>query len=269
MKTAITALAIVAGTTASAQTLTAVAANPANNNFASETFSNITPGYDGAAMLNTWAPGDMFGRTNDPAAQLTTGGMPFAMVDESTSTFPTDTAGIIVRGVDNGDFFGVVDIVNADNVSGFGTADYSWTNTGAGTIVDSFSVDVAAMGDFEAADQYRFDISVDGGTTFAFSQTASADENIAQLYTVASGATSTLNDPMTFDGSVLDNNFATFTFTGLNLAVTGDIVLRFVATTDGGTEAFAWRNANIEVIPAPASAALLGLGGIAALRRRR
>ncbi len=267
MKTAIIALAIAAGTTANAQTLTAVAANPANNNFASEVISVDLP-YDGIAMLNTWAPGDMFGRTNDLAAQGTPAGLPFAIVDESTSTFPTDTAGIIVRGVDNGDFFGVVDTVNNLNVSG-GSADYTWNNTGAGTIVDTFSVDVAAMGDFEADDLYNFSISTDGGATFPFSALASANEDIAQQYTVASGAVSTLNDPMTFNGNVLDNNFLTVTFSGLNLAVTGDIVLRFAGQTDGGFEAFAWRNASIGVIPAPASAALLGLGGLAAIRRRR
>ncbi|MEL6498258.1 MAG: hypothetical protein AAGJ54_10005 [Planctomycetota bacterium] len=267
MKTAISALVIAAGTTASAQTLTAVAEDASNNNFATEVITVDLP-YDGAAMLNTWAPGDMFGRINDPDGQLTTGGLPFAMVDESTSTFTTDTFGIIDRATDFGDFFGVVDTVNGSNGSG-GSADYTWINTGAGTIVNSFSVDVAAMGDFEGTDLYNFSISTDGGATFPFSALASANEDIAQQYQVASGALSTLNDPMTFDGNALNNDFLTVTFSGLNLAVTGDIVLRFAGQSDGGTEAFAWRNASIEVIPAPASAALLGLGGLAAARRRR
>ncbi|MEO0630245.1 MAG: hypothetical protein AAFY46_05910 [Planctomycetota bacterium] len=260
MKTAITALAIAAGTTASAQTLTAVSSS---NNFASEVITVDLP-YDGNAMLDTWAPGDMFGRTSRGAA---TNGLPFAMADDSASIFPGDTAGIIGE-ADLADFFGVVDTVNNDNASG-GSALYTWANTGAGTIVDSFSVDVAAMGDFEGSDLYNFELSTDGGNTFGFAALASANEDIAQQYTVDSGAVSTLNDPMTFDGNVLDNNFLTVTFSGLNLAVTGDIVLRFSGQSDGGSEAFAWRNATVEVIPAPASAALLGLGGLAAARRRR
>ncbi|MEL7484133.1 MAG: hypothetical protein AAFN41_07240 [Planctomycetota bacterium] len=264
MKLAITALAIAAGTTASAQTLSAVAG--ASDNFTSEVITVDLP-YNGNAMIDAWAPGDMFGRTSRPAAAGTAAGLPFAMADDSASIFPGDTAGIIGE-ADLADFFGVVDTVNNDNASG-GSALYTWANTGAGTIVDSFSVDVAAMGDFEGSDLYNFELSTDGGNTFGFAALASANEDIAQQYTVDSGAVSTLNDPMTFDGNVLDNNFLTVTFSGLNLAVTGDIVLRFSGQSDGGSEAFAWRNATVEVIPAPASAALLGLGGLAAARRRR
>ncbi|MEO1689722.1 MAG: hypothetical protein AAFU61_17655, partial [Pseudomonadota bacterium] len=134
MKTAITALAIAAGTTASAQTLTAVSSS---NNFASEVITVDLP-YDGNAMLDTWAPGDMFGRTSRGAA---TNGLPFAMADDSASIFPGDTAGIIGE-ADLAEFFGVVDTVNGDNGSGFGTADYTFADTGANTIVSSFSVDV-------------------------------------------------------------------------------------------------------------------------------
>ncbi len=278
MKTAIAALAIVAGTTASAQTLSAVGNA---NNFASETYSGLTLPYNGNAMIgdgtfgNTgsgdtgWDPGDMFGRTNPTAAGATGGGLPFSILDESVAGFPGDSVGIISEFDTTTEFFGVVDSVNGNNSSGFGQADYTWTNTGAGTIVDSFSVDVAAMGDFEGSDQYRFDISVDGGSSFPFSASAAANEDIANVYTMDDGSLSTLNDPMIFDGAILTNDFTTFTFSGLNLPVTGDIVLRFVGTSDGGSEAFAWTNANIEVIPAPASAALLGLGGLAAARRRR
>jgi hypothetical protein len=138
MKTAITALAIAAGTTASAQTLVAVAADPANNNFASEVIAVDLP-YDGNAMIGpafgtaTWAPGDMFGRTSRPAALDTEFGIPFAMADDSNGSFAGDTLGI-VDALDNGDFFGVVDTVNNLNVSG-GTGTYTWANTGAGTLV--------------------------------------------------------------------------------------------------------------------------------------
>lgn len=266
MKTAIAALAMVAGTSASAQTLTAVAAD-GSDNFASEAITAGALAYDGNAFLDTWAPGDMFGRTTG-----VTGGtsfFPFAMIDESVSGFPGDPVGILSEFDFTTQFFGAVDTVNADNSGGTGQADYTWTNTGAGTIVDSFSVDVAAQGDFEASDQYVFSISVDGGATFPFTQAALFNGDIANVYTMDDGSLSTLNDPMIFDGAILSNDFTTFTFSGLNLPVTGDIVLRFAASTDGGSEAFAWNNANIEVIPAPASAALLGLGGLAAVRRRR
>lgn len=273
MKTAIAALAMVAGTTASAQTLVAVAADPANNNFASEVISVDLP-YDGNAMMGpafgttTWAPGDMFGRTSRPAALDTEFGIPFTMADDSNGSFAGDTLGI-VDALDNGDFFGVVDTVNNLNTSG-GTGTYTWGNTGAGTLVSSVAIDMAAMGDFESAnDLNRFEISTDGGSTFNILGDSVIEEDIANIYTTAGGNVSTLNDPMSFNGVLLDNNFETVTFAGLNLAVTGDIVLRYSGQMDGGSEGFAWRNATVEVIPAPASAALLGLGGLAAARRRR
>lgn len=267
MKTAITALAIVAGTAANAQTLTAVAENPANNNFASVNWSQLTPAYDGDAMLTVWSPGDMFGITNRATAGGA--GLPFAIADDSLSIFTGDTQGIIGEN-DNGDFFGIVDSQNSTNPSNGGVAEFTWTNPGANLFVDSFSVDVAAMGDFEASnDLYQFEISADGGSTFNTVAAAVVREDLGQGYTMDGGAFVTLDDPIEFGGALLTNDFATVSFTGLNLAVTGDIVLRFAGQSDGGSEAFAWRNGSIEVIPAPASAALLGLGGLAAARRRR
>ncbi|MEO1716398.1 MAG: hypothetical protein AAFR76_04735 [Planctomycetota bacterium] len=272
MKFAVTALAIAAGSTVSAQTLVAVAANPADNNFASEVISVDLP-YDGNAMLGpafgtaTWAPGDMFGRTSRFAAADTEFGIPFAMADDSVS-FTGDFQGIITE-ADTGDFFGNVDTVNNLNVSG-GTAEYTWGDTGAGTLVSSVAIDMAAMGDFEAAnDLHRFEISTDGGSTFNLLGDSVINQDIANSYTLANGNVADLDDPMFFNGQLLTNNFTTVTFDGLNLAVTGDIVLRYLGQQDGGAEAYAWRNASVEVIPAPASAALLGLGGLAAARRRR
>ncbi|MEO1585237.1 MAG: PEP-CTERM sorting domain-containing protein [Planctomycetota bacterium] len=275
MKTAITALAIVAGTTASAQTLNAVSSG--SNNFLSESVTAGALVYNGNAYLGDgdfgngdWDPGDMFGRTTGGVtAGGAAAGLPFAMQDDSAGSFPTDGVGIISEFDTTTEFFGVVDTANNVNGSGFGTADYTWADTGANTFVDSFSVDVAAIGDFEGSDQYRWDISTDGGSTFTNIASAAANEDISFQYTMDSGALSTLNDPMVLDGTILTNDFATFTFDNLNLAVTGDIVLRFVGASDGGSEAFAWNNASIEVVPAPASAALLGLGGLAAARRRR
>ncbi|MEL6795529.1 MAG: hypothetical protein AAFO89_01775, partial [Planctomycetota bacterium] len=147
MKFAVTALAIAAGSTVSAQTLVAVAANPADNNFASEVISVDLP-YDGNAMLGpafgtaTWAAGDMFGRTSRLAAGDTQFGLPFAIADDSLIGFTGDLQGIIDEN-DNGDFFGLVDTQNNLNVSG-GSAEYTWADTGAGTFVDSISIDMAA-----------------------------------------------------------------------------------------------------------------------------
>ncbi len=79
------------------------------------------------------------------------------------------------------------------------------------------------------------------------------------------GAIFNLNDPMLMNGVLLNNDFQTF---AAAIADTGlMLTIAFNGGSNSGNEAFAFRNLN--VIPTPGSVALIGLGGLAAVRRRR
>ncbi|MFG0258806.1 MAG: PEP-CTERM sorting domain-containing protein [Phycisphaerales bacterium JB041] len=258
----ITAIAALAGAAcaANAQVGAAVSANAANDNFTSETIT-VDPGYDGNAMLETWGAGDMFGITSRPDASGTPNGLPFAIADDSLFGFPGDSQGIVDEN-DNCRFFGVVDSVNGSNPGNGGTAVWTFDITGAGAL--SINIDFAAMGDFEAADVHLFEVDIDGGG-FTTLFEASINESGSQDYTMADGGVYTVDDPMSMNGTLLNNNFQP-----PSAAVAGSgstLTLRYAGTSDGGTEAFAFRN--IVVVPTPGALALIGLGGLTAIRRRR
>ena len=79
------------------------------------------------------------------------------------------------------------------------------------------------------------------------------------------GAVVNLSDPMYMNGTILNNNFQTLS---ANVAGTGsELWIRFTGGQDGGSEGFAFRN--IEVVPTPGTLALMGLAGVAGVRRRR
>ncbi|MDQ7013359.1 MAG: hypothetical protein Q9O74_05610 [Planctomycetota bacterium] len=258
----IVAIAALAGAacSANAQFGAAVSENAFDDSFLSETIT-VDPGYDGEAMLNTWGPGDMFGITSRPGADGTPFGLPFAMADDSLFGFPGDNQGIIDEN-DLGRFFGVVDSVNGSNPGGGGTAEWTFDISGAGAL--SINIDFAAMGDFESGDTHLFEVDIDGGG-FSTLFVATIDQDSSQDYTMADGGVYTVDDPMSINGTLINNNFQTI---GAAVAGSGSVLtLRYAGTADGGSEAFAFRN--IEVIPTPGAFALLGLGGIAAIRRRR
>ena len=98
---------------------------------------------------------------------------------------------------------------------------------------------MGAMGDFEASDTFVWTYSIDGGaTSVAFAN--SVDESSSNIYTLEGGASFTLNDPMLMQGTVLTNNLQTFV---APIAGTGSqLTLTLTASTDGGTEAFAFQN---------------------------
>lgn len=221
----------------------------------------VAPGYDGNGMLETWGAGDMFGITSRPDADGTPFGLPFAIADDSLFGFPDDSQGIIDEN-DLGRFFGVVDSVNGDNPNGTGTGTWTFDITGASNLL--VGIDFAAMGDFESSDSHLFEYSIDGGgfsTLFA----SSINEDGSQTYTMADGDQFQLDDPMLINGSILDNDFQTLT---ADVAGTGSVLtIRYTGGGDGGSEAFAFRN--ILVVPTPGALALIGLGGLAAIRRRR
>ena len=199
-------------------------------------------------------PGDIFGledRQDDS---------PFSVLDDSDGSFATDELGIIGSS-DFDNFFGVSDTQNGDN-GGALTAEWAFDISSATSDL-KLSIDIAAMGDFETSDEFQFEVSIDGNP-FTSIFTVAVDEAISQTYTLegeiqpeetapgelfegqmAGGPrVITVDDPLRVDGTLLSNEFQTFM---TPLAGTGDeLVLRFTATADGGSEAFVFRNIVIE-----------------------
>ncbi len=165
--------------------------------------------------------------------------IPFAVLDDSLLSYPSDTLGIVDDNNLN-QFFGMVDTVNSDNPSGNVTASWSFNISGASNI--SIAIDMGAMGDFEATDQFTWLASIDGGplqTLFA----ATTDETLSQTYILAGGSNITLNDPMQVNGVVLTNQLQTFT---TNVTGSGNVLtLTLEGATDGGSEAFAFQNIKV------------------------
>ena len=161
--------------------------------------------------------------------------IPFSVLDDSLVTFPPDTQGIID---DNNldEFFGVTDTQNGDNS---GPVSATWVFNIAGATDLALSIDMGAMGDFEGNDTFTWTYSIDGGPTMTAFQNA-VDEAASHTYTLAGGATRTLNDPMTMQDEILTNILTTF-----SAAISGtgsELTLTLTAQTDGGSEAFAFQN---------------------------
>ena len=164
--------------------------------------------------------------------------IPFSVLDDSLVIFPTDSLGIIRDG--NTDvFFGVTDTVNGDN-SGPVSATWVFDITGGTDLV--LSIDMGAMGDFEASDTFEWSYNIDGGPVMTAFVSA-VDETASQAYTMEGGAAFNLSDPMLVDGELLNNELATFLTA---IAGTGSqLTLTLTASTNGGTEAFAFQNIEI------------------------
>ncbi len=161
--------------------------------------------------------------------------IPFSVLDDSLVTFPGDTLGIID---DNNldEFFGVTDTVNNDTS---GPVSASWSFDISGGTDLGLLIDMGAMGDFESSDVFTWSYSIDGGASMIAFQNA-VDESASFTYTLASGTTRPLNDPMTMQDVILSNVLATFS---TPLVGTGtELVLTLTADTNGGTEAFAFQN---------------------------
>ena len=161
--------------------------------------------------------------------------IPFSVLDDSLSIFTSDSLGIIDEG--NLDvFFGVTDTVNSDNS---GPVSATWVFDIIGGTDLALSIDMGAMGDFESSDSFTWTYSIDGGPTMtAFAN--GVDEAGAHTYTLEGGASFTLNDPMTMQGTVLTNVLTTFT---TSLSGSGsELQLTLTADTNGGSEAFVFQN---------------------------
>ena len=162
--------------------------------------------------------------------------IPFALLDDTLVSFPADTAGIVD---DNNltEFFGVVDTVNGDTT---GPVSASWRFDISGGTNLAVSIDMGAMGDFEAADAFEWSASIDGGPAFSVFSLV-ADEAASLDYTLANGTTvTTLSDPLTVNALTLSNIFTT-----VSASIPGagaELELTLTATADGGSEGVVFQN---------------------------
>ncbi|MEM6853228.1 MAG: PEP-CTERM sorting domain-containing protein [Planctomycetota bacterium] len=111
---------------------------------------NSNTGFGGNRAPTFGSNFDLFGIANN------NGGLPFDVIDSSAGvSFPQDRIGII-ESTKTDNFVLLVDTANGNNATGFTTIE--WTidvSSAAGQAID-FSVDVAAIGDFEASDPSAF-----------------------------------------------------------------------------------------------------------------
>ena len=163
--------------------------------------------------------------------------IPFAVLDDSAIGFPPDNVGIITE-ADTAPFFGVTDTVNGDN-PGAVAYNATWQFAVAGASDLQVSIDMGAMGDFEAADQFRWSYAFDGGASTPLFELL-VDEDDARDYTMAGGTTYNLVDPINVGPVELSNVLQTVT---APLAGTGaTLALTLTAITDGGSEGVAFQN---------------------------
>jgi hypothetical protein len=186
--------------------------------------------------------------------------IPFAVMDDSAGSFPPDTLGIIKTG-NTDEFFGIVDTNNPDTSGRDVIATWVFDISGASGL--ALSIDMGAMGDFEASpttgDFFDWSYSIDGGATMvAFASTV--DEAATITYTMEGGTPATLDDPMLVDGVVLTNNLAQFV---ASLTGTGSVLtLTLTANTDSGSEAIAFQNLVIDgTISAPSAVVAFDMVG--------
>jgi hypothetical protein len=156
-------------------------------------------------MVNS-ASENLISFTDDPAIPFSSAGdgfnkfqrgvspsIPFAVLDDSAVIFPPDSQGIIKDG-NTDEFFGMVDTNNGDTLGRDVVATWVFDISGASDL--SLSIDMGAMGDFEAAsDFFNWSYSIDGGPAQTAFQ-SSVDEAAAHDYVMEGGAIFNLNDPM-------------------------------------------------------------------------
>ncbi|MGH1373233.1 MAG: hypothetical protein ACRBBW_14425 [Cellvibrionaceae bacterium] len=199
------------------------------------------------------------------------------LIDDSKDR--SDSLGLIEKDQDFDEFFAVQDLDNAINPSGQATASWIFDIENSSNL--SLSLDIAAMGDFELSDWFRWDYAIDDfdrQTLFELN----TEQTKTQAYQMASGAILSLDDPLAIGNPVLGNpvlgdplfsdRLLNNKFQSFSAPIFGEgfkLKLLFTAQQNGGGEVLAFRNLKIEgqsqlpasaAIPTPATAPLLLIG---------
>jgi hypothetical protein len=188
--------------------------------------------------------------------------IPFALVDESSSTFPTDQQGIINTAVKTDSWFGVAGTVHASNPNPNGLATATWEFDVAGASGLEVSIDMGAMGNYEGsgagADSFNWTYSLDGAA-FVPLFTSSVNEEGTKDYTLASGTVvANVLDPLEMTNSAsekieLSNVLQTITSA---IAGVGDtLTIKLDAIASGIDDPYAFDNIVVTgLVPGFASA---------------
>jgi CheY-like chemotaxis protein len=178
--------------------------------------------------------------------------IPFDLIDQTTSGSPSDTFGIFVQGVKTDGWFGIADTDNPDNVGGASTATWQFDVAGASGL--EVSIDMGAIGDFEAgADAFNWTYSIDGGP-FQLLFSSTVDEAAQRTYTFANGNMATHQDPMSMTpvgGSATELSNALQTLTAPLSGSGATLSLRLDANTNGDDAAFAFDKPKPRPRPGP------------------
>lgn len=134
------------------------------------------------------------------------------------------------------------DLSNDDNPDNTGIVEYAIDISGASNLM--FSIDIAAFGDFETSNDFNsITASIDGSTPETLIELI-VDEDATQTYTYENGSTEDFADPMTVNGTFLDNSFQNF---GVPITGTGSMLtLTFSFGGNGGNEVIAFNNMLVE-----------------------
>lgn len=171
--------------------------------------------------------------------------IPNALKDDSTNGQSNDSLGVVNTAVKTDRWFGINDLENPNNVPGTGVV--TWEFDIAGAFDMQVSIDMAAMGDFEAEDTYNWTYQIDSGSILPLF-TSSVDEDGMATYLMADSDPVMLNDPLLMtdaqnDTVQLDNTFQTLTSLITGIGNTLTIQLNVANNAD---EPYAFDNLIIE-----------------------
>tara|TARA_B100000446_G_C10549460_1_gene339737 strand:+ start:424 stop:1380 length:957 start_codon:yes stop_codon:yes gene_type:complete len=182
------------------------------------------------------------------------------LLDQSRTS--NDELGIIIEDEDFSPFFAIQDLQNTHNPNGTGQA--KWLFDISGTDSLEIQLDIAAMGDFEISDWFRWSYQIDDNPLYPLFK-IETDTTQEHSYQLASGANVTLNDPLFLNGAPLHNDFTRFTAPLISSG--NQLKLTLDAQQNGGNEVLAFRNIGVTgqftpsvaatAIPLPTSATLL------------
>lgn len=167
--------------------------------------------------------------------------LPSSLIDESLIS-SSDNLGFrsVTTSSQFDPIFALSDTVNSQTGGQWIAAQWLFSIDGYDSL--NLGIDLAAMGDFETSDKFEFDYAIDSANlqTLFTVQTKTDQE---MQYVMTSGKQVTFQDPLSLEGQLLTNEFATF---NRGISETGKtLALRLRVKADSGSEIFGLRNINI------------------------